>query len=117
MDDVPILVADSCIDVIFFLDIILNFHTTFVSPTGEVISDPKLIRLNYFKSWFIVDLLSCLPYDIFYAFQAADGVSKISILKKKKFKTKNDLQKSHDNIIDNTFSNYLKFYKSFSLCK
>jgi potassium voltage-gated channel Eag-related subfamily H protein 5 len=75
MDDVPILVADSCIDVIFFLDIILNFHTTYVSSTGEVISDPKLIRLNYFKSWFTVDLLSCLPYDIFYAFQAADGVS------------------------------------------
>ena len=84
MDDVPILVADSCIDVIFFLDIILNFHTTFVSQTGEVISDPKLIRLNYFKSWFTVDLLSCLPYDIFYAFQAADGVSKIYKFKEKK---------------------------------
>ena len=52
-------------DIIFFIDIVLNFHTTFVGPSGEVVSDPKIIRMNYFKSWFIIDLLSCLPYDIF----------------------------------------------------
>jgi hypothetical protein len=75
MDDVPLLVIDSVVDVVFFLDIVLNFHTTFVSATGEVISDPKLIRWNYLKSWFIIDLLSCLPYDIFNAFQDAEDVS------------------------------------------
>ena len=75
MDDVPLLVIDSVVDVIFFLDIVLNFHTTYVSATGEVVSDPKLIRLNYLKSWFIIDLLSCLPYDIFNAFQDAEDVS------------------------------------------
>jgi hypothetical protein len=77
MEDVPLLVIDSVVDVIFFLDIVLNFHTTYVSSTGEVISDPKLIRINYLKSWFIIDLLSCLPYDIFNAFQDAEGVSKL----------------------------------------
>lgn len=74
IDDIPLLVADSIVDVVFFLDIILNFHTTYVSQTGEVISDPKLIRLNYLKSWFVIDLLSCLPYDIFNAFQDAEDV-------------------------------------------
>ncbi|XP_052829740.1 potassium voltage-gated channel subfamily H member 1 isoform X3 [Octopus bimaculoides] len=69
MDQVPLLVVDSIVDVVFFLDIILNFHTTFVGPTGEIISDPKTIRMNYLKSWFIIDLLSCLPYDVFNAFQ------------------------------------------------
>lgn len=77
MDDVPLLVVDSIVDVVFFLDIVLNFHTTYVSQTGEVISDPRLIRLNYLKSWFVIDLLSCLPYDIFNAFQDAEDVSKI----------------------------------------
>ena len=43
----------------------MNFITTFVGPGGEVISDPKIIRMNYIKSWFFVDLLSCLPYDLF----------------------------------------------------
>ncbi|XP_016358999.1 potassium voltage-gated channel subfamily H member 5-like [Sinocyclocheilus anshuiensis] len=63
------LVLDSVVDVIFLVDIVLNFHTTFVGPGGEVISDPKLIRMNYLKTWFVIDLLSCLPYDIINAFE------------------------------------------------
>ncbi|KAJ3606116.1 hypothetical protein NHX12_025637 [Muraenolepis orangiensis] len=62
------LVADSVVDVIFLVDIVLNFHTTFVGPAGEVISDARLIRMNYLKTWFVIDLLSCLPYDIINAF-------------------------------------------------
>ncbi|KAH6927012.1 hypothetical protein HPB50_025286 [Hyalomma asiaticum] len=67
-EDVSLLVLDSIVDVIFFIDIVLNFHTTFVGPGGEVVSDPKIIRMNYLKSWFTIDLLSCLPYDVFNAF-------------------------------------------------
>uniref|UniRef100_A0AAQ6IAU7 Potassium voltage-gated channel, subfamily H (eag-related), member 5b n=1 Tax=Anabas testudineus TaxID=64144 RepID=A0AAQ6IAU7_ANATE len=66
------LVLDSVVDVIFLVDIVLNFHTTFVGPGGEVISDPKLIRMNYLKTWFVIDLLSCLPYDIINAFENVD---------------------------------------------
>jgi len=76
MDQVPLLVIDSIVDVVFFIDIILNFHTTFVGASGEVISDPKIIRMNYLKSWFVIDLLSCLPYDVFNAFQDVDEVSR-----------------------------------------
>ncbi|VVC29369.1 RmlC-like jelly roll fold,PAS-associated, C-terminal,Potassium channel, voltage-dependent [Cinara cedri] len=67
-EDVSLLVVDSIVDVIFFIDIVLNFHTTFVGPGGEVVSDPKVIRMNYLRSWFVIDLLSCLPYDVFNAF-------------------------------------------------
>ncbi|TRY72267.1 hypothetical protein TCAL_03114, partial [Tigriopus californicus] len=71
-EDVFLLVVDSIVDVIFFIDIVLNFHTTYVGPGGEVVSDPKVIRLNYLKSWFVIDLLSCLPYDVFNAFDHND---------------------------------------------
>lgn len=70
-----LLVIDSIVDVVFFIDIVLNFHTTFVGPGGEVVSDPKVIRKNYFKSWFLIDLLSCLPYDVFNAFDHDEDVS------------------------------------------
>ncbi|NXJ92543.1 KCNH5 protein, partial [Corythaixoides concolor] len=73
------LVLDSVVDVIFLVDIVLNFHTTFVGPGGEVISDPKLIRMNYLKTWFVIDLLSCLPYDIINAFENVDEVNLISV--------------------------------------
>nr|CAD7257776.1 unnamed protein product [Timema shepardi] len=77
-EDVSLLVVDSIVDVIFFIDIVLNFHTTFVGPGGEVVSDPKVIRMNYLKSWFIIDLLSCLPYDVFNAFDHDEDVSSSS---------------------------------------
>ena len=32
--------------------------------------------MNYLKSWFVIDLLSCLPYDVFNAFDHDDDVSK-----------------------------------------
>ena len=77
MDNVPILVIDSVVDVVFFVDIMLNFHMTFVGPAGEIVFDPRIIRLNYFKSWFVIDLLSCLPYDVFNAFPATTEVSQM----------------------------------------
>ncbi|XP_011308313.1 potassium voltage-gated channel protein eag isoform X4 [Fopius arisanus] len=77
-EDVSLLVVDSIVDVIFFIDIVLNFHTTFVGAGGEVVSDPKVIRMNYLKSWFIIDLLSCLPYDVFNAFDHdEDGIGSL----------------------------------------
>uniref|UniRef100_A0A8C2L0I6 Potassium voltage-gated channel, subfamily H (eag-related), member 5b n=1 Tax=Cyprinus carpio TaxID=7962 RepID=A0A8C2L0I6_CYPCA len=77
-NNVTWLVLDSIVDVIFLVDIVLNFHNTFVGPGGEVISDPKLIRMNYLKTWFVIDLLSCLPYDIINAFENVDeGISSL----------------------------------------
>ena len=63
---------NSVVDVVFAIDILLNFHTTFVGPGGEVVSDPAIIKRNYIKTWFVIDLLSCLPYDVFNAFGADD---------------------------------------------
>lgn len=41
----------------------------------QVVIEPAIIRCNYFKSWFLIDLLSCLPYDIFYMFKHDDEVT------------------------------------------
>ncbi|KAL3313584.1 Potassium voltage-gated channel subfamily H member 5, partial [Cichlidogyrus casuarinus] len=60
----PLAIVDAIIDVIFFIDIVLNFHTSFVGPGGEVIADSAIIRLNYLRGWFALDLISCLPYEI-----------------------------------------------------
>jgi hypothetical protein len=75
MDNIPVLVVDSVVDVVFFVDILLNFHMTFVGGAGEVVSDPRVIRMNYLKGWFVIDLLSCLPYDVFNAFHDSSEVS------------------------------------------
>ena len=43
-DSVTMLVIDSIVDIIYFIDIIFNFHTSFVSNTGEVITNEQKIR-------------------------------------------------------------------------
>ncbi|KER33759.1 hypothetical protein T265_12538, partial [Opisthorchis viverrini] len=58
-------IADAVIDIIFCLDIVLNFHTSFVGAGGEVVAEPPIIRTNYLSGWFTLDLLSCLPYEVF----------------------------------------------------
>uniref|UniRef100_G3U782 Potassium voltage-gated channel subfamily H member 4 n=1 Tax=Loxodonta africana TaxID=9785 RepID=G3U782_LOXAF len=50
------------------LDIILNFRTTYVSQSGQVISAPRSIGLHYLATWFFVDLIAALPFDLLYVF-------------------------------------------------
>lgn len=48
-------------DICFGIDIILNFNTGFYK-NGVLILNRKLIVISYLKSWFILDLLSTVPY-------------------------------------------------------
>jgi hypothetical protein len=38
-----------------------------------VVSNSRSIALNYLKSWFIVDLLAALPFDLLYASDVYSG--------------------------------------------
>lgn len=63
----------------FFPDIVLNFRTTYVNKKGEVVSDWRSISLNYLKTWFIVDLLAALPFDLLYALYGGEVNSNFDI--------------------------------------
>ena len=43
-------VMDSVVDIIFFIDIIFNFHTSFVGASGEVVTDQNKIRRSTFHA-------------------------------------------------------------------
>lgn len=51
-----------------FSDIVLNFRTTYVSQSGQVVYDARSIYLHYCTTWFFVDLIAALPFDLLYAF-------------------------------------------------
>uniref|UniRef100_A0A8C5M2C9 Voltage-gated inwardly rectifying potassium channel KCNH3 n=1 Tax=Leptobrachium leishanense TaxID=445787 RepID=A0A8C5M2C9_9ANUR len=59
--------CDLTVEVLFILDIILNFRTTFVSQSGQVVFSSRLIFLHYIRTWFILDLLAALPVDLLYS--------------------------------------------------
>jgi hyperpolarization activated cyclic nucleotide-gated potassium channel 2 len=47
---------------LFFLGVLRNDYI------DEIVLEPRLIAINYIKTWFIVDLLSSLPIDYLFLF-------------------------------------------------
>uniref|UniRef100_A0A670JPR1 Voltage-gated delayed rectifier potassium channel KCNH4 n=1 Tax=Podarcis muralis TaxID=64176 RepID=A0A670JPR1_PODMU len=62
------IVSDIVVEMLFIVDIILNFRTTYVSQSGQVVYDTRSICLHYVATWFFVDLIAALPFDLLYAF-------------------------------------------------
>lgn len=55
---------DTCIDLLFILDIYFNFRTTYFSTvTGEEVFDRAMIARNYLMGKFWIDLVSCVPVE------------------------------------------------------
>ncbi|XP_056157061.1 potassium voltage-gated channel subfamily H member 3-like [Lampris incognitus] len=64
----PPSVSDILVEILFMIDIVLNFRTTYVSTTGQVVYDARCICVHYVTSWLFVDLIAALPFDLLYAF-------------------------------------------------
>lgn len=52
------------VDVMFIIDILINFRTTFVNNNDEVVSHPGKIAVHYFRGWFLIDLVAAIPFDL-----------------------------------------------------
>ena len=65
--------SDLVLDLIFWLDIFMNFVTAYMDNDGEIITDYRAIARYYTRSWFIIDLASTLPWGLF--IRAASGVA------------------------------------------
>ena len=52
------------VDIMFIIDILINFRTTYISENDEVISAPSKIAVHYFRGWFIIDLVAAIPFDL-----------------------------------------------------
>ncbi|XP_075926149.1 voltage-gated delayed rectifier potassium channel KCNH8-like isoform X3 [Petromyzon marinus] len=60
-------VSDIAGEILFIIDIMLNFRTTYVSRSGQVVYDGRSVCLHYVSTWFFVDLIAALPFDLLYA--------------------------------------------------
>ena len=59
-------VVDLLIDIYFYVDVVLNFHTGYVDPDDEerVIYEPWAIARKYARTWLSIDIGACLPIDL-----------------------------------------------------
>ncbi|KAJ8012653.1 hypothetical protein DPEC_G00045130 [Dallia pectoralis] len=67
----PPSVSDILVEILFMLDIVLNFRTTFVSTSGQVVYDARSICVHYVTTWLFVDLIAALPFDLLFAFNVS----------------------------------------------
>ncbi|XP_055081470.1 potassium voltage-gated channel subfamily H member 8 [Periophthalmus magnuspinnatus] len=73
-------VSDIFVEILFIIDIVFNFRTSYVSKSGQVIFDARQICFHYLTTWFIIDLVAALPFDLLYAFKVS-VVSVVHLLK------------------------------------
>ncbi|XP_040910677.1 potassium voltage-gated channel subfamily H member 6-like [Toxotes jaculatrix] len=60
----PLNVVDLIVDIMFIVDIIINFRTTYVNSNDEVVSQSSRIAVHYFKGWFLIDMVAAIPFDL-----------------------------------------------------
>jgi len=54
------------VDLIFIMDVVVNFFTSYPDPkTGIFVEDRYEIAKRYLCSWFTLDLVSSIPFDLF----------------------------------------------------
>lgn len=60
-------------DLIFVMDILINFQTAYVTKDASLEIDKKRIRKYYLTTWFPVDLVGSIPWEIIALFGEAAG--------------------------------------------
>ncbi|KAF4087858.1 hypothetical protein AMELA_G00076130 [Ameiurus melas] len=58
----PLNNVDLVVDIMFIIDILINFRTTYVNANDEVVSHPLRIAVHYFKGWFLIDMVAAIPF-------------------------------------------------------
>ena len=81
-DPIGWIVVDSIIDILFLIDLILNFFYAYYDENEELVIDRKKIAIKYLKSWFIIDIIAILPINYMIPNQSKDygGLSRLARL-------------------------------------
>mmetsp|Transcript_15275 Transcript_15275/g.29457 ORF Transcript_15275/g.29457 Transcript_15275/m.29457 type:complete len:1182 (+) Transcript_15275:78-3623(+) len=58
------MVLNRLLDLLFLMDFILQFNIAVTNRYGRLMKDRPSIREAYFKSWFLIDLVSTVPWDV-----------------------------------------------------
>lgn len=53
------------IDSLFLIDILVQFNSAFYNDDFEIVDDRKHIAREYIQSWFIIDVVSIIPFEKF----------------------------------------------------
>ena len=55
---------DLVIDAIFFVDVIINFLSSYFKNDGQLETSHKKVLYQYASTWFALDLFACIPTNL-----------------------------------------------------
>jgi len=71
---------DLVISLLFITDVVLNFLTA-VDEKGRLITDRAAVARHYLKGWFVIDFVSCLPFEILFLFLDVEPLAIFAVLR------------------------------------
>ena len=78
--------ANRIIDLVFFKDMIMQFFLAYRitgngGSVGLLVRNFQAIRSNYLRSWFPIDLLSIIPFDLIATLANSDSLESLKIIR------------------------------------
>lgn len=71
------MVAETCVDCCFMLDVLLTFFTAYQDEELNLVVSRRKICWRYVRSWFLVDLLASIPFQVFEAGMESQQYNKL----------------------------------------
>ena len=72
--------APHLLNLIFIIDIVLQFFHGYMD-VGFPVMDPRRIARRYVRSWFLIDLVSILPFDVVGLVTSSDVISSLKLVR------------------------------------
>jgi len=60
-------------DIVFAVDIWVNFNLAFVTKSGHLITQKEAVHRRYLRTWFLIDFISTIPFDLI-AYLSTNGM-------------------------------------------
>lgn len=76
--DYIFLSIDSAINVCFFTDIVINFITAYYDSDYNLIDEHRVIAKDYMQSWFFIDIVSIIPFDLIFMFGNFNRLARVA---------------------------------------
>ena len=71
-------VVDYSIDFCYLIDICIVFNSAYINDALVLIDNRKEIAKNYFKGWFVIDIISIIPFSLLLSYSPYHKLARVA---------------------------------------
>jgi hypothetical protein len=84
-EDEGVNIESFMMDIVFYFDIVFGFFTGYRTSQGHLEKRAKMLIWNYTSSWFVIDILTVIPYELIFTNNTFTFIKFIKFFKILKF--------------------------------